>query len=99
MLEGLRNVGVKQIYERLESGKEKSAIELLYNSSLSFSRRLYIDLEVELVKIKLFEPLEDLVKKPLLYIRDMTPKSSFEALIKLNQVNINNTKTKHYNSF
>ena len=53
---------------------------------MSFSQRLYSSLDVEILKIKLFEPLEEIVKKPLLYIRDMTPKPSFDALIKLNQL-------------
>lgn len=83
VLEGLKTIGIKQIFEQLEDDKR---IEIMYNSALGFTRRLYTDLEVELVKVKLFEPLADLVKKPLLYIRDMTPKNSFEALIKINQV-------------
>ena len=90
VLEGVHNAGVKQICERIEAqlngnGGDQT-IELIYNSALRFSQRLYATLDVELVKVKLFEPLDELVKKPLLYIRDMAPKSSFEALIKLNQV-------------
>lgn len=65
---------------------DDAKLEIMFNSTLGFKARLYDELDVELVRIKLFEPLEDLVKKPLLYIRDMAPKSSFEALIKLNQV-------------
>lgn len=90
VLEGLKSVGIKQIFEDLQTDDK---IELMYNSALGFSGRIYGELEVDLVKVKLFEPLEDLVKKPLLYIRDMTPKSSFEALIKLNQVCLSNPLT------
>lgn len=86
VIEGLRTMGIKQIYENLKHDRK---IEILYNSSLGFKSRLYLDLEVDLIKIKLFEPLEELVKKPLLYIRDMAPKNSFEALIRLNQVRFN----------
>ena len=53
---------------------------------MNFSSRLYASLDVDLLRIKLFEPLEDIVKKPLLYIRDMAPKPSVEAILKLFQV-------------
>lgn len=86
ILEGLKNSGIKYVYEKLPLNKNDPDIECLYNSFLSFSTRLYSTLDLDLMTIKLFEPLEDIVKKPLLYIRDMTPKSSFEALTKLYQV-------------
>jgi hypothetical protein len=90
-LEGLKSRGLKQICEILQAENEANGekrIEIIYNTALSFSSRIYTELEVDLVKVKLFEPLEELVKKPLLYIRDMAPKKSFEALIKLNQVSL-----------
>jgi len=86
VLEGLKNSGIKYIYEQIPRAKQDHDIECLYNSSLGFSNRLYSSLDLDLLTIKLFEPLEEIVKKPLLYIRDMTPKTSFEALIKLNQL-------------
>lgn len=83
VLEGLAHFGIKFLFEKLPKDKN---MEVLYNSNIKFSQCLYTELEVELLTIKLFEPLEEIVKKPLLYVRDMTPKSSFEALIKLNEV-------------
>ena len=53
---------------------------------MNFSNRLYASLDVDLLRIKLFEPLENIVKKPLLYIRDMAPKPGVDALLKLFQV-------------
>jgi hypothetical protein len=86
VLEGLNNAGIKLIYERLCEYKNDEGLDLLYNSTISFSNRLYALLDVDLIKVKLFEPLDNIVRKPLLYVRDMAPKESFEALIKLHQV-------------
>jgi len=86
VLEGLKNAGIKLIYERLCEYKNEDGLDLLYNSTISFSNRLYSLLDVDLIKVKLFEPLDSIVRKPLLYVRDMAPKDSFEALIKLHQV-------------
>ena len=86
ILEGINHSGIKYIYEQIPRIKNDSDIECLYDSSLCFSTRLYSNLDLDLLTVKLFESLEEIVKKPLLYIRDMTPKTSFEALIKLNQV-------------
>ena len=86
MLEGLKENGIKYIYEEIPRSRDDTGIEVIYNSGMGFSQRLYTSLDVELIKIKIFEPLDEIVKKPLLYIRDMTPKTSFEALIKLQQL-------------
>jgi hypothetical protein len=86
VLEGLKDSGVKIIYEEVPRTRNETGIDVIYNSSLGFSKRLYASLDVELLKIKLFEPLDEIVKKPLLYIRDMTPKTSFDALTKLQLV-------------
>ncbi|CAF0826449.1 unnamed protein product [Brachionus calyciflorus] len=84
VLEGLKDHGIKKIYEKVLNCE--SDCQIIFNSSMGFSQRLYSKLDVELLKVKLFEPLEQIVKKPLLYIRDMTPKISFDSLIKLNQL-------------
>ena len=61
-------------------------VVVLYNSNFSFSSRLYGPLDVDLCRVKLHEPLRQIVRQPLLYIRDMVPKPCFEALVKLNEV-------------
>jgi hypothetical protein len=88
VLEGLKTAAIKRIYERLCEYKNDEGLDLLYNSTISFSNRLYALLDVDLIKVKLFESLENIVRKPLLYVRDMAPKDSFEALIKLHHVRI-----------
>ena len=62
------------------------AVEVLYNSDLCFSKRLYGPLDVDVTRIKLPEPLSIIVQQPLLYVRDMLPKPCFDALVKLDQV-------------
>lgn len=58
----------------------------MYHSNLSFSERLYGPLDVDLCRVKLHEPLGQIVQQPLLYVRDMVPKPCFDALVKLHEV-------------
>ena len=53
---------------------------------MTFSERLYGPLDVDLCRVKLHEPLNQIVQQPLLYIRDMVPKPCFDALLKLHEV-------------
>ena len=43
--------------------------QVLYNSELRFSYRIYSSLAADITTIHLFEPLVDLVKHPALYVR------------------------------
>lgn len=63
-----------------------SALEILYNSELSFGERVYGPLDVDVCRIKLHEALAVIVQQPLLYVRDMVPKPCFDALVRLYQV-------------
>ncbi|KAL3851655.1 hypothetical protein ACJMK2_015384 [Sinanodonta woodiana] len=85
ILEGLRDKAVDEIWEGLPQ-PENSDVKVLFNSNLTFSKRLYGSLDVDLCRVKLHEPLEDIVRQPLLYVRDMVPKPCFEGLIKLFQI-------------
>ena len=58
------------------------AVEVLYNSDLCFSKRLYGPLDVDVTRIKLHEPLSIIVQQPLLFVRDMVPKACFDSLTK-----------------
>ncbi len=87
-MEGLSHSGIKEIINRIprERDEDSDMLQIMHNTDMQFSSRLYSILDIDLMKIKLFESIEEIVKKPLLYVRDMTPKNSYEALIKLNQV-------------
>ncbi len=61
-------------------------VEILYDSSVHFNERLYIKLGVDLTHIKLCRKLHDIISQPLIFVRDMLSKETFEALDKLNQV-------------
>lgn len=63
-------------------------VRVLYNSDLSFSDRLYGPLDVDLCRVKLHEPLSQIIQQPLLYVRDMVPKPCFQGLLNLHQVNV-----------
>lgn len=63
-------------------------MRVLYNSDLSFSDRLYGPLDVDLCRVKLHEPLSQIIQQPLLYVRDMVPKPCFQGLLNLHQVKV-----------
>ncbi len=91
VLEGIKCDGLRALYERMPRARNTSdsandQLQVLYNTDMSFSERLYTKLELDLLKVKLFEPIDEIVKKPLLYVRDMTPKPSYEALMKIHNV-------------
>lgn len=62
------------------NAREEEQMRVFYNSNLSFNRRLYEALDVALSPIRLSEPLEDLMKQPLLYARGQIPHACFQAL-------------------
>ncbi|CAL1542846.1 unnamed protein product [Lymnaea stagnalis] len=85
VLEGLKDGAITTLWEALPQ-QEDSDIQVLYNSNLSFSRRMYGALDVDLCRVKLHEPLRLIVEQPLLYVRDMVFRPCFDALIKLDQM-------------
>ncbi|GFS25099.1 hypothetical protein ElyMa_003432800 [Elysia marginata] len=85
VLEGLRDKAINVLWDVLPK-PDNSDVRVLYNSDLSFSRRLYGPLDVDLCRVKLHEPLSVIVQQSLLYIRDMVFRPCFDALMKLDQV-------------
>ena len=67
---------------------EGKVFKALYNSEITFQQRLYASLDVDMTRVRLHQPLEDIVKLPLLYVRDMVPRACFEAVLRLHEVNI-----------
>nr|KAI8733024.1 hypothetical protein BgiMline_028969 [Biomphalaria glabrata] len=85
VLEGRRQGAISTLWDALPQ-PEDTDVKVLYNSNLSFSRRLYGSLDVDLCKVKLHEPLRLIVQQPLLYIRDMVFRPCYDALIRLHQI-------------
>nr|XP_022302036.1 uncharacterized protein LOC111110021 isoform X1 [Crassostrea virginica]XP_022302037.1 uncharacterized protein LOC111110021 isoform X1 [Crassostrea virginica]XP_022302039.1 uncharacterized protein LOC111110021 isoform X1 [Crassostrea virginica] len=85
VLEGLRDRAISYVWENVPA-PENSDVRVLYNSDLSFSERLYGPLDVDLCRVKLHEPLSQIIQQPLLYVRDMVPKPCFQGLLNLHQV-------------
>ncbi|XP_076863682.1 uncharacterized protein cfap92 isoform X2 [Brachyhypopomus gauderio] len=88
VLEGLEQA-IKKLWETvpimLNEDAEKQ-VTVLYNSSLSFSERLYDILDVGLTPVHLHEPLARIVKEPLVYIRDLMPQDCLQAILRINHL-------------
>ena len=61
---------------RAQQGRFKA----LYNSQLRFRRRLYADLETVLYRVRLFQPLAQLLRRAALYVRKAVPPPVLQAL-------------------
>ncbi|CAD5115287.1 DgyrCDS4280 [Dimorphilus gyrociliatus] len=85
ILEGLADRGLAELWAHLPQEADSST-KILYNSDTRFTERLYGKLDVDIVKIKLHEPLDLIIQQPLFYVRDMVPKDCFEALTKLKDI-------------
>ncbi|XP_021265324.1 uncharacterized protein KIAA1257 homolog [Numida meleagris] len=86
VLEGLKDKAIKRLWDRhfeRTYRHEDGQVEILYNSQLSFSQRLYTDLEAIFYHFHLCKPLFSIVKQPLLYVRGTVPWACFQALSRL----------------
>ncbi|XP_070319613.1 uncharacterized protein CFAP92 isoform X2 [Odocoileus virginianus] len=86
ILEGLADHGLRRLWARHQSRvprTEQGPFKALYNSQLRFRRRLYADLETVLYRVRLFQPLAQLLKRAALYVRKAVPPPVFQALSRI----------------
>ncbi|XP_053325533.1 uncharacterized protein CFAP92 [Spea bombifrons] len=62
---------------------EDGKLATLFNSRLTFRKRIYKDLDVLLTHVHLRDHLSSIVKQPLIYVRDRVPSSALKALSRL----------------
>ena len=61
-------------------GCTEEQVRVLYSSGMGFFKRIYGSLDVGLSPVHLHRPLEDIMGNPQVYVRDMLPLSTFQAL-------------------
>ncbi|KAG5274796.1 hypothetical protein AALO_G00140210 [Alosa alosa] len=89
VIEGLKDGAIRRLWEMSSTksdGIDWRQITTLYNSALSFSKRLYDCLDLSFCPIYLHEPLEAIMRRPLVYVRDMVPHACFQGLSRLSQL-------------
>uniref|UniRef100_H2YY97 Uncharacterized protein n=1 Tax=Ciona savignyi TaxID=51511 RepID=H2YY97_CIOSA len=88
VLEGIKNgamVGLHQHAQRNQP-KDNKVLVHLFDSSMTFSKRLYAGLDVDLCRVRLHQPITEILKQPLLYVRDMVPKKCLDCITKMHQI-------------
>jgi len=88
VLEGLQNSAIKNLLSdvpREKSNENERMIEV-HDSSITYNKRIYEKLDVNLTRIRLYQSLSNVVRQPLLYVRDILPKPCLDCLLKLDQM-------------
>lgn len=61
-------------------------VSVLYHSALRFRERLYGALHVDVPRLRLYEPLREMVRQPLLYVRGIVPQPCLQGVLRLFEV-------------
>ena len=73
--------GIRQFYnENLRERPNDRKYTLLYNPEVRFKNRIYLDFNVAIKKIKLREPLRQIMGAPDIFLRSKVPEEMFYIL-------------------
>mgnify|MGYP007038725969 FL=1 len=73
--------GVHQFYqENMRQRPNDRKFTLLYNPDVRFKNRIYLDFNVAIKKVKLREPLRQIMGAPDVYLRSKVPQDMFHIL-------------------
>ena len=79
--------GVHQFYqENMRQRPNDRKYTLLYNPDVRFKNRMYLDFNVAIKKIKLREPLRQIMGAPDVYLRSKVPEDMFDILQKFAEI-------------
>ncbi|OQR99057.1 hypothetical protein ACHHYP_07413 [Achlya hypogyna] len=84
-LEGLAETGMAVAHSAIPRRSPNAAhgYRMLANPEVHFTQRLYSAFDVDLKRIKLRDPLPDIIKRPELYMRSKVSENCFQALNRL----------------
>ncbi|CAF0974604.1 unnamed protein product [Adineta ricciae] len=85
VLEGRKEEAIDLLYETVPKLKGQN-VEILYDSSVHFNKRLYVKFGIDITHIRLSRTLHNIVSQPLIYVRDSLTKETFKALKKLHEL-------------
>ncbi|TSK16228.1 hypothetical protein Baya_1099 [Bagarius yarrelli] len=89
VLEGLRDEAIKKLWETVNiilMKDTKKQVMVLYNSGLSFSKRIYNTLDVGFSPVHLHKPLETIMRQPIVYIKDTVPYTCLQAMLSISHL-------------
>ncbi|XP_052827704.1 uncharacterized protein LOC106878961 isoform X2 [Octopus bimaculoides] len=85
VLEGLQTKAITKVI-KLFHDINAEGFTMLYNTDFVCSERLYLPLNTNILKIKLSLSLSKILKQPLLYVRNVVPRSCFDCVIRLSNL-------------
>ncbi|KDO32742.1 hypothetical protein SPRG_02440 [Saprolegnia parasitica CBS 223.65] len=88
VLEGLAEAGMAVAHASIprRGPNVQGGYHMFANHDVRFSQRLYSAFDVDLKRIKLRDPLPDIIKRPELYMRSKVSENCFQALNRLQNV-------------
>ncbi|ETW08472.1 hypothetical protein, variant 1 [Aphanomyces invadans] len=87
-LEGIAETGLATLHKMVPrtAANSRTGFRMFANPDVRFVSRLYTAFDVDMKRIKLRDPLPDIVKRPELYMRSKVSENCFQALNRLGDV-------------
>ncbi len=85
--EGLAHGGMARMHEQVKRrDRNNDSCRIFMDAAIRFDARLYTEFHVDLKRIKLRNPLPEIMKRPDIYDRNLVSQECFDSLAKLNDL-------------